>query len=123
MFLVYQWADRSGYFWLRSERAAAGAEATGTGSLIFFLENIYAFKKQSAAPDPVKDLLITGTVHTGPEKYWIRLFLEWDRISGRILFRLQDFFSSRAYDIYGVVKSVFSELRRTIRFVWYPTSL
>ena len=78
---------------------------------------------KSAAPYPVKDLLITGTDHTGPERYRIRVLLEWDRISGRILFRYQDFFSSRAYDMSGVVKSVFSDLRGTISFVWYPTSV
>ena len=98
------------------------AEAIVTGSQIF-LENIYAFKKQSATPDPVKDLLFTGTDHTGQEKYRIRILLEWDRVSGRILFRVQAFFSAKAYDLSGVVRSMFSNLRGTIRFLWYPTSL
>ena len=89
---------------------------------MFFYEKS-VFKKQSATPDPVKNLFFTGTDHTEPKKYRIRVLLERDRISGRILFRLQVFFSSKAYDISGVVKSVFSELRRTVRFVLYPTSL
>ena len=32
-----------------------------------FLQKIYVFKKQSAALDPVKDLLFTGTDHTEPK--------------------------------------------------------
>ena len=44
----------------------------------YFLEKIYLFKKQSAAPDPVKNLLFTANDHTGKEKYRIRVLLVWN---------------------------------------------
>ena len=50
------------------------------------------FKEQSAAPDPVRNLLFIGADHTRTERYQIRVLLEWDRISGRIQHRLKVFF-------------------------------
>ena len=75
---------------------------------ICFWKKIYVFKKQSAAPDPVKNLLFTGTDHTRAEKYQSQVLLEWDRISGRILHRLKVFFFySNSYDISRAVEGVF----------------
>ena len=66
----------------------------------------------------IYSLPCTDTDHTRAEKYQSRVLLEWDRISGRIQYRLKVFSILRHMTYHGQLK-VFSELRRTLRFVWH----